>query len=222
MKEKPHPLDIPEFLKISAEDRKKAWEEFPPDQIRSSFKMEEPKYDPVIAMRKLMDEYNALGNKLLELGGTFRPVSSFRVEHDAEMAIEKLKSTIKAREKANAEMEKQSDDDNGVIVEIVKENEMSTTAKGTKKKAAPAKKAAAKKVAPAAKKVAKKNGGTGKFAPDAKITIIAKENPRRPGSEKFKDFERAQKSATVGEYVKHGGNLGPLRHAISKGWLKVS
>jgi hypothetical protein len=217
-------LVIPEFLKIPAEERKKQWEDNPPEAIRSRFMSEDK-------MRTLREEYEQLGKQMLELGGTFRPISGFPNEHEAELAIERLKSSVKAREKANAEMEKQDDGDgNGAIIETTEEKENdnmtitqthSSGAKGSKKTAAKkaAPKTAAKKVAP--KKVAKKNGGTGKFAPEAKIHMLTKENPRRPGSEVFKHFERAQKANTVADYVKAGGSVASLAKCVSKGWCKV-
>jgi hypothetical protein len=75
-----------------------------------------------------------------------------------------------------------------------------------KKKAAPKKKAAAKK---AVKKVAKKASGASKgrrakFSDDAKITLIAKENPRRKGTVAYDKFAKFKNGMTVGEFIKAG------------------
>jgi hypothetical protein len=176
--------------------------------------------------KELRAEYDVLGAKLLELGGTFRPISSFRNSNEAEIAIERLKSTIKAREKALAEMENQEDDDEGVIVETSTdddkgEDEMSSVqastngAKKTVVKKASVKKAAAPKKAKGASKF-------GKFDPAGKIHILEKDNPRREGTKRHKWYETARKSTTVEAYVKAGGHIPSLKTCVDKGWIKVS
>lgn len=65
---------------------------------------------------------------------------------------------------------------------------------------APAKKpaAAAKKKVPAKKAAV----GRAKFSDDAKIKLLAKENPRRKGTEAYERFAKFKDGMTVGEFVK--------------------
>lgn len=78
-------------------------------------------------------------------------------------------------------------------------------------KKTPAKKAPAKKPAPTkktpAKKAAKKGGGAGRkptISDDAKITVVAKENPMRDGSQAYKWFALLKTGMTFGDALKKG------------------
>ena len=95
----------------------------------------------------------------------------------------------------------------------------------TDKKPAAKKAAAPVKKAVAAKKVAAKKGaavgGNTKYAPEAVITVMAKENPKREGSKAHKEFELYKKAKTVADYVRLGGTLGYLNYDASAGFIKV-
>lgn len=107
-------------------------------------------------------------------------------------------------------------------------------AKNAAKKAAskaPAKKAASKTATTkSAKKTAtpqaKKDGpgrpgAAPKYPLTATITVVAKENPKRPGSKAHKEFEFYKKAKTVGDYVKMGGTLSYLNYDAKAGFIKV-
>ena len=90
-----------------------------------------------------------------------------------------------------------------------------------KKKKAPTKAAAKKTASKAAPKKAASTRTTG-FDDALKIKILAKENPRREGSDKHAQFELARKCATVGDYRKKHGDMAALKKCVDKGWIKVS
>lgn len=92
-------------------------------------------------------------------------------------------------------------------------------------KPAPKRKPAATPNAPAAKEQPGKEPRRRGFDPDAKITLLVEENPRRPGSARFEQFEIARRIAerggSVGDYRKAGGMTGTLRRCVSRGWIRV-
>ena len=76
-----------------------------------------------------------------------------------------------------------------------------------------------------AKPASKKGGGAGRksaFAPDAKITVLAKENPKREGSASFKRFALYSKHKTVESFLKAGGTSGDLRYDMDAKYIKVA
>lgn len=87
------------------------------------------------------------------------------------------------------------------------------------------KKKATKKAAVAKKSTTtngEKRGRAGKFAPEAKIKVLAKENPKRAGSASFKRFALYEKSATVAEFLKAGGTAGDLHYDSVHEYIKVA
>ncbi len=86
-------------------------------------------------------------------------------------------------------------------------------------KAAPAKtppvKAAPAKAAPA------KTVRTGDFKPDAKITVVAKENPRREGTHGHTVFEYYRKAGTVAKFLEMGGKVADIRWDVEHDHIKV-
>ena len=80
------------------------------------------------------------------------------------------------------------------------------------------------KKAPAEK--AKANSGRVKFPDDGKITLIAKENPRRKGSKSHQRFDLLRSGMTVGEYLKEGEKLGAdvsnLATDVKRGAISIS
>lgn len=61
--------------------------------------------------------------------------------------------------------------------------------------------------ASATKSVSKRVGRPHKYSDNAKIKLLAKENPYRDNSIKGKMFALAAKASTVGGYLKAGGNM---------------
>ena len=57
---------------------------------------------------------------------------------------------------------------------------------------------------------------------NAKIVILAKENPRHEGTDVYKQFELMRRAKAVGDYRKAGGRTGTLRKCIAKKWAKLA
>lgn len=91
------------------------------------------------------------------------------------------------------------------------------TGKGAAKKAAG--KAADKAQKPA--KTAAKKGRAGAYDEGQKITVLAKENPKRQGSAAYKIFELLKKSKTVGDFYAKGGASHNLRWNEDREYIKV-
>ncbi len=103
---------------------------------------------------------------------------------------------------------------------------MTTEAKATKKKAAPAKKAAKKVTKKAAKKVTKKaktetRGRTCQFA-GMKITKLVKENPRREGTIGHASFELIENGMTYEAFIEAGGRWQDLVWDVEHEHVKVA
>lgn len=93
------------------------------------------------------------------------------------------------------------------------------TAEKEKPPKAVAKKATEK---PAAKKAT--NGSAGKRSrldPEATIKILAKENPHREGSSRYKRWGKYKDGMTVKEALKAGFNAGDLNHSVNDGNIKI-
>ena len=73
--------------------------------------------------------------------------------------------------------------------------------------------------APEPKKAASKRTA---YDDAAEIVVLVKENPRREGSELYKDFERMRKCKTVADYYKSGGRTSVLGKCIAKKWIKLT
>jgi hypothetical protein len=113
----------------------------------------------------------------------------------------------------------------------------STTAATTKKKPAAVKPAlkksqikALKKANPAATKSltskpgsdsAGRRGRPSGYKPEAKITVLAKENPKREGSASYKEFELYRKHKTVGAFLAAGGTSASLRWDSEHKFIKI-
>ena len=61
----------------------------------------------------------------------------------------------------------------------------------------------------------------GSFNPDAKITVLAKENPRREGTDAHEKFKLYKTGMTVADYIKKGGSSGKIRTDVARGNIKV-
>jgi hypothetical protein len=204
-------LTLPEFLRISAEDRKKAWLDHPPRHNQREGTMTDD--------NEKKDEKELMA-----------PKSNVPSSGRTTPGLDRLKASPKAEEIRQTVLADQKE----ALNEREEERTMTDTHTGdnskTERKAPPAKKAAkkvaTKKAAPAkkatAKKVAVKTPRKGAIDPAKKIVIVSKENPRREGSEKHRQFELARKSKTVGDYQKAKGHMGSLKKCVSKGWIKLS
>lgn len=52
--------------------------------------------------------------------------------------------------------------------------------------------------------------------PLSKITVKFKDNPRRPGTTRYKDYERMRRAGTVATFLKGGGKGSSLRSAVKR------
>jgi hypothetical protein len=81
--------------------------------------------------------------------------------------------------------------------------------------------AKAKVAAPA--KAAKSNGDSSRtrLDPEAKIKILAKENPHREGSGRYKRWSKYRDGMTVAAALKVGFNSGDIQHSVADGNIKL-
>lgn len=92
---------------------------------------------------------------------------------------------------------------------------------GGKKRSAkekPAKSAANDKLAKLASAPLTRKGA---YAADAKITVLAKENPRRPGTHGHKVFGMYARLKTVGKVLEAGGKVADLRWDEKHEYIKI-
>lgn len=68
----------------------------------------------------------------------------------------------------------------------------------------------------------KANGRAAPFAHKAKITVLAKENPKREGSEAHKVFGLYRKHRTVADFLKAGGTTAHLRWDSGHGFIRIA
>lgn len=95
--------------------------------------------------------------------------------------------------------------------------------KSEKLKAKKADKVSKKKAAAPEKKAKSKGNGTkaGKYKPDQKITVLAKENPRREGTDGYANFKLYKTGMTIADFQKKG-NMSKLATDVKRGHVKVS
>jgi hypothetical protein len=85
------------------------------------------------------------------------------------------------------------------------------------KKAAPVAEKSTKKAAPVAEKSGP--GRKSAFSDDMKITVVAKENPKRAkAAERFALYKNGM---TIGEYVKAGGTVADIRWDVKQNFISV-
>ena len=75
------------------------------------------------------------------------------------------------------------------------------------------------KVAKPAKKAAA--GRSSNFKPDQTIKILAKENPHREGTGRFKRWSKYKEGMTVAQALKAGFNSANLRYSVEDGHIKI-
>jgi len=73
-----------------------------------------------------------------------------------------------------------------------------------------------------APKATPKRGRAAKYPDDAKITLLAKENPKREGSKAHKKFALYETGMTVGEFIAKGGNLADVAWDARKNFISVA
>jgi hypothetical protein len=86
---------------------------------------------------------------------------------------------------------------------------MTTATKPAPKKKAAPKKAAAKKPARA------------RLSDESKITVLAKENPRRAGTDRAKQFAKYKTGMTVAAAKQAGITAGAIRRDVSRKFISV-
>lgn len=107
----------------------------------------------------------------------------------------------------------------GVLNGKLEEEDMATKTKAKEAGAAPEK---SEKKTPAKKAVAKAVVKTpNKFDEDGKITILAKENPRRAGTNRAKQFEKYKNGMTVGDAREAGLTTSQLRRDVRHGHISI-
>lgn len=83
------------------------------------------------------------------------------------------------------------------------------------------KKAAAAKSTGPKKEGSGARGRPGKFASDATIKFLVKENPHRPGTGRFKRWTKYKAGMTVAEALKAGLNYGNLHHSVKDKHISI-
>ena len=68
----------------------------------------------------------------------------------------------------------------------------------------------------------KTNGRAAPFAHDARITVLAKDNPKRESSAAHKVFGLYRKHRTVGDFLKAGGTTAHLRWDSKHGFIRIA
>lgn len=70
-------------------------------------------------------------------------------------------------------------------------------------------------------KVKARNGNGASFDDGQKITVIAKENPKREGTKAFKKFKIYKTGMTVALFLKKGGTRSALRYDTEHDYIKI-
>lgn len=70
-------------------------------------------------------------------------------------------------------------------------------------------------------KAAAKRGRQSQFALDARIKMLVKDNPHRPGTGRFKRWAKYKNNMTVAEALKAGFNADNLRYSVADGHIKI-
>ncbi len=66
----------------------------------------------------------------------------------------------------------------------------------------------------------RRRGPAPKYPLDSKLEVRV-ENPKRPGTTAYEEFEIYKVAKTVGDYVKFGGQLAYMNYDIKRGFVKV-
>ena len=69
--------------------------------------------------------------------------------------------------------------------------------------------------------VAKRARTSPNFPPDAEVTFLVEDNPKREGSKSFDRWKGYAGASTVGDYIAAGGTYGDLKYDAEHGFIKV-
>lgn len=72
-----------------------------------------------------------------------------------------------------------------------------------------------------AEATAKRTRTSPNFPPDAQVTFLVEENPKREGSKSYGRWTGYAGSATVGDYIAAGGTYGDLKYDAEHGFIQV-
>jgi hypothetical protein len=114
------------------------------------------------------------------------------------------------------------------VTKKVKEKEVKTKAEKPVKEKASKKEKSTKKEKPTkgkavkGKKEKKERKSRGPVVIDGKITVLAKENPKRKGTNAFKKFELYKKHKNIASFLEAGGKRSSLRYDEKHGYIKIS
>lgn len=189
---------------------------------------------------KLSEEAQGWYNKALKADQQGKEIADFaqdeeedEEEESSEEESEEEDTDEADEEEGKADEESEEAEDEETETNEEEEGDMPATEESKKsKKSAPPKKASGKKEKPAKKQAknghdnkAKSSEGRGrksKFGPDMKITVLAKENPRRQGTAKYEMFKLYKTGMTVAEAKKKGITSGNIATDVKRGNIKVS
>lgn len=101
-------------------------------------------------------------------------------------------------------------------------NPEDTTMSDRAKAAKPAKKKAAAAAGATNGEAKAARGRRSAFNADAKIKVLAKENPKREGSRAHERFALYKDGMTVGAFLEKGGSLGDLRYDTKHGFVQIA
>lgn len=133
----------------------------------------------------------------------------------AKKVVELAKAKITKKEAEREERELNEDKKKGKA-----KKEDKKASKKTDKKAD--KKADKKKPAKAEKKEKKPRKKSASAIVDGKISVLAKANPKRKGTNAFKKFELYKKHKSVADFLEAGGKRSSLRYDEKHGFIKVT
>lgn len=123
------------------------------------------------------------------------------------MAKGEAKETKKVEKKVEEKSKKEKAKPEKKTIKVAKE-------KSTKKEKVTKK--------PAKSKEKKERKSRGPAIVDGKITIIAKENPKRKGTNAYKKFELYKKHKNIASFLEAGGKRSSLRYDEKHGYIKIS
>lgn len=170
----------------------------------------------------LVAHYNQLVEENPELG--YKTTERFASAAKGIYRIEALYSSIKGAAADDGRTHTYTDTEAAPAAPETSEASAPDTPQASEEETAMAK--TAKKSARKARTTAKSTGSTARgFAPDAKITILAEENPRRgAAAERFKLYKNGMTVATYCEKFKNGRSeaLVHLRWDVKHGHIKVA
>lgn len=169
---------------------------------------------PTVATHKLTMLRSGEPVKSVEIDPSEDPQEA--LASNVETAVEKKGMTIKSQSPSRAVL---LHDGAEVVIFVEKINGSGASKKATAKKAGASAKSAK---GTTAKKAGGSAGRKSAFADDAKITVVSKENPKRPGSKAHGVFKKYKNGMTVAQALAAGVTTAHLRWDSSHGFIKVT